>query len=66
MMFVSSLIFREYSSDKQGSDQTVRMRRLVWAFAGGAYHIVGNLMSWLVYLIKMDPAFESQNSKARL
>ena len=23
------------------------MRRLVWAFAGRTYHIVGNLMSWL-------------------
>ena len=25
------------------------MRRLVWAFAGRTYNIVGNLMSWLIY-----------------
>ena len=31
----------------KGSDQTARMRRLVWAFAGLTYHIVGNLMPWL-------------------
>ena len=31
----------------KGSDQTARMRRLIWGFAGRAYHIVGNLMHWL-------------------
>ena len=33
----------------KGSDQTARMRRLVWAFAGRTYPIVGNLMSRLRY-----------------
>ena len=28
----------------KGPGQTVGMRRLVWGFAGGTYHIVGNLM----------------------
>ena len=28
----------------EGSDQTARMRRLIWGFAGRTYHIVGNLM----------------------
>ena len=27
------------------------MRRLVLAFAGHTYHIVGNLMSWLKYIV---------------
>ena len=31
------------------SDQTAHMRRLVWAFAGRTYHIVGNLMSRLIF-----------------
>ena len=31
------------------------MRRLVWAFAGHTYHIVGNLMHWLLYIeVKID------------
>ena len=25
------------------------MRRLIWGFAGRTYHIVGNLMHWLIY-----------------
>ena len=33
----------------KGSDQTVRMHRLIWCFAGRTYHIVGNLMHWLNY-----------------
>ena len=28
------------------------MRRLVWAFDGRTYHIVGNLMSWLIYVFQ--------------
>ena len=31
------------------SDQTAHMRRLVWAFVGRTYHIVGSLMSRLIY-----------------
>ena len=33
----------------KGSDQTVRMRRLIWGFAGRIYHIVGNPMPRLNY-----------------
>ena len=33
----------------KGSDQTVHMCRLVWAFAGRTYHIVGNLKLRLIY-----------------
>ena len=32
----------------KGSDQAVRMHRLVLAFAGRIYHLVGNLMSRLI------------------
>ena len=48
MLFSSSLTVIEYTSDKQrqGSDQTARMRRLVWDYAGRTYmyHIVENLI----------------------
>ena len=38
----------------KGSDQTARMRRLIWGFAGHNYHIVGNLMHWLnLFLISV-------------
>ena len=37
----------ENSGDSKGTDQTAHMRRLVWAFAGHTYNIVGNLMSRL-------------------
>ena len=33
------------------SDQTARMRRLIWDFAGRTYHIVGNLMPRLIYFV---------------
>ena len=33
----------------KGSDQTARMRRLTWGFAGRTYHIFGNLMSRLIW-----------------
>ena len=35
---------------RQGSDQTARMRRKIWGFAGRTYHIVGNLMPRLMYV----------------
>ena len=35
----------------KGSDQTARMRRVIWDFAGCTYHIVGNLMHWLNYYV---------------
>ena len=53
MSLCSLLLSIEISNDVQschiqatskGSDQTARMRRLVLAFAGRIYHIVGNLM----------------------
>ena len=47
---VSCLTLIEYPSDKQGSDQIARMRKLIWVVAGRAYHIVGNIMSRLVYV----------------
>ena len=47
---VSSLtiIFKNIQATSKGSDQTARMRRLIWGFAGCTYHIVGNLMHWLI------------------
>ena len=32
----------------KGTDQAARMHRLIGGFAGRTYHIVGNLMSWLI------------------
>ena len=40
----------------KGSDQTVRIRMLVWAFACRTYHIVGNLKSWLLLREMLQPA----------
>ena len=34
----------------KGSNQTARMRRLNWGFSGRTYHIVGNIMHWLILL----------------
>ena len=31
-----------------GSDQSAHMRRLIWAFAGRTYHVVGNIMLRLI------------------
>ena len=36
----------------KGSDQTARILRLVSGFAGRTYHIVGNLMLRLNYVVK--------------
>ena len=33
------------------SGQSSPMRRLAWAFAGRTHHIVGSLVSWLVWCI---------------
>ena len=33
----------------KGSDQTGQMHRLSRGFTGRTYHIVGNLMHWLIY-----------------
>ena len=30
------------------------MRRLIWGFAGRTYHIIGNLMHWLISIAKVD------------
>ena len=40
---------KNIQATSKGSGQTVRMHRLIWAFAGRTYHIVGNLMSRLIY-----------------
>ena len=37
----------------KGSDLTAHMHRLVLAFAGRTYHIVGNRMPWLKYKLEM-------------
>ena len=47
---VSSLQSSTILATSNGSDQPARMRRLVRAFGGRTYHIVGNLMSRLKYL----------------
>ena len=45
----------------KGSDQTARMRRLIWAFVGRTYHIVRHIMLRLMNLsrqqnlVKMPP-----------
>ena len=57
---VSSTIVKDYSSDKQRLWSDCAYDRLVWAFAGRTYHIVGNLMSRLMYKLGLDarkPAF---------
>ena len=38
----------------KGSDQTARMRRLIWGFAGSTYQIVGNPMLRLNYILYLD------------
>ena len=38
---------KNIQATNKGSDQTARMRRLIWGFVGRTYHIVGNHMSWL-------------------
>ena len=45
---VSSLQIIEYSGAYIGSDQAALMRRLIWGFDSRTYHIVGNLMHWLI------------------
>ena len=47
---VSSLTLIEYSRDYQGF-WTVHMHRLIWGFVGRTYHIVGNLMLWLKFML---------------
>ena len=38
-------------ANSEGSDETARMRRLAWAFAGRLCDKYHNLMSWLKYSI---------------
>ena len=45
----SRLILIEYQATRKGSDQTAHMRRLIWAFDGRTYYIVGNLMLRLIW-----------------
>ena len=39
-------------ADSEGADQTGRMPRLIWIFAGRTDHFVGFVMRWLVCLSK--------------
>ena len=43
--------FYNIQATSKGSDQTACMHRLIWGFAGRTYQIVGNLVSWLNYVI---------------
>ena len=47
---VSSLTLKNIQATSKGSDQTARMRRLIWGFAGRTYHIVENVMLWLIFI----------------
>ena len=40
-----------YSAHSEDSDQTVRMPRLIWVFAGRTCHFVGFVMRWLILLL---------------
>ena len=40
----------DIQATSKGSDKTVCLRRLIWAFVGRTYHIVGNLMLWLTLI----------------
>ena len=48
---VQPVAYHSYNiqATRKGSDQSASMGRLVQAFAGHTYHIVGNIMSWLKY-----------------
>ena len=53
MIIVTDLVsLKSYNTQatSKGSDQTARMRRLIWGFDGLTYHIDGNLMPWLIYI----------------
>ena len=47
----------------KGSDQTARMRRLIWDFAGRTDHIVQNLMMRLNYDFVEKRTIEIQKPK---
>ena len=54
----------EYSSDySKGSDQTARMRMLIWGFAGRTYHIVGNIMLRLKWCCMYIPNLKATGLK---
>ena len=48
---VSSLPIIEYSSDWQRLWSDCAYVQANWGFAGRTYHIVGNLMHWLIYYV---------------
>ena len=54
----SSSTLIEYSTTGKGSDQTVRMCRLIWDPAGRTYHIVGNSMSRLIFISWVSSWFD--------
>ena len=50
-ILIETVLFSSHTitqATSKGSDQTARMRRLIWGFAGRKYHIVRNLMPWLI------------------
>ena len=48
--FVRPFVYFQFMcANSEGSDETVRMRRLAWAFAGRLYDKYHNLMSWFKY-----------------
>ena len=51
----------------KGSGQTARKPRLIWGFAGLAYHIVGGLMSRLICILStdytVDPVLSGRSEK---
>ena len=54
---VSSLQSKNIQATSKSSDLTAHMRRLVWAFACRTYHIVGNLLSRLNYVVGPQTIF---------
>ena len=45
-------VIENIQATSKGSDQTAHMCRLVWAFAGGTFHIVEKLILWLIWEFK--------------
>ena len=56
----AALHSKDIQVTSKGSDQTKRMRRLVWAYAGRTYRIVGNLMPRLKYGIQPTDTWQSK------
>ena len=55
MMFDHRIVKRQAN----GFDQTGLTHRLIRGFVGRTYRIVGNPMSWLIFVRTLKPAFLS-------